>query len=44
MRAALSHRLNDDSPELRLMAEVIVNEYADWGYPFPEGIMSFEMP
>lgn len=32
----MSHRMNDSSPELRLMAQVIASEYAAWGYPVPE--------
>jgi LysR family transcriptional regulator, benzoate and cis,cis-muconate-responsive activator of ben and cat genes len=34
----MSHRINDSSPELRLMTEVIAIEYASWGYPVPEAL------
>lgn len=36
----MSHRTNDHSPELRLMAEVIAGAYAGWGYPVPEALIA----
>lgn len=35
----MSHRINDSSAELRLIAEVIAAEYASWGYPVPTALM-----
>ncbi len=34
----MSQRMNDISPELQLMAGVIADEYAGWGYPVPEAL------
>jgi DNA-binding transcriptional LysR family regulator len=34
----LSHRAGDHSPELALMAQIIANCYAEWGYTVPEGL------
>lgn len=33
--------MNDTSPELRLMAQVIACEYAAWGHPVPEILAHF---
>lgn len=34
----MSQRMNDNSLELQLMASVIADEYAGWGYPVPEAL------
>ncbi|WP_034997739.1 LysR family transcriptional regulator [Beijerinckia mobilis] len=34
----MSHRANDLSPEIRLMASVIARMYSRWGYDVPEGV------
>lgn len=36
----MSHRINDNSHELHLMAQVIMTEYEKWGYPTPRGLLS----
>lgn len=36
----MSHRINDHSPELRVMAEVIAGAYSGWGYPVPEALLA----
>jgi hypothetical protein len=39
----MSYRANDRSPELTLMAAVIVQTYLEWGYPVPEPIAELSM-
>lgn len=34
----MSYRMNDPSPDLKLMADVIARTYEDWGYPVPQGL------
>lgn len=34
----MNHRHEDRSPELRLLADVIVRTYEVWGYPIPEAL------
>lgn len=34
----LSHRAGDHSPELALMARIVAERYAEWGYDVPEGL------
>lgn len=36
----MSHRINDRSPDLRLMADVIAEMYAGWGYPVPDALLT----
>lgn len=36
----MSHRIDDRSPDLRLMAEVIATMYAGWGYPVPDALLT----
>lgn len=36
----MSQRMNDNSPELQLMARVIAEEYSSWGYPVPEALLN----
>jgi DNA-binding transcriptional LysR family regulator len=38
----MSHRINDISPELQLMAQVIARTYGEWGYAVPQGIARFD--
>lgn len=35
----MSQRMNDRSPELRIMAGVIAEQYDDWGYPVPQALL-----
>ena len=35
----MSHRLDDGSPELQIMAEVIAVKYDEWGYGVPEALL-----
>jgi DNA-binding transcriptional LysR family regulator len=34
----MSCRINDESAELQLMAQVVVQMYRDWGYPVPDAV------
>ncbi|MBV8472219.1 MAG: LysR family transcriptional regulator, partial [Hyphomicrobiales bacterium] len=40
----MSHRAGDHSPELQLMAAVIVRMYSKWGYHVPEGVTRLADP
>lgn len=35
----MSHRVDDGSPELQTMAEVIATKYREWGYGVPEALL-----
>jgi DNA-binding transcriptional LysR family regulator len=37
----MSHRVGDTSPEIALMASIILRMYASWGYNLPEGLHSY---
>ncbi|WP_066765256.1 LysR family transcriptional regulator [Sphingobium sp. CCH11-B1] len=37
----MSHRVSDTSPELALMANIIVRMYGIWGYAIPKGLKRF---
>ncbi|HEY0270102.1 MAG TPA: hypothetical protein VGC10_03835, partial [Sphingomonas sp.] len=38
----MSHRVNDRSPELALMAGMIMHMYRQWDYGIPESLHRFE--
>ncbi len=37
----MSHRAGDTSPEIALMAKIILQTYASWGYDLPEGLRHY---
>ncbi len=37
----MSHRVGDTSPEIALMASIILRMYSAWGYDLPEGLHSY---
>jgi LysR family transcriptional regulator, benzoate and cis,cis-muconate-responsive activator of ben and cat genes len=37
----MSHRIGDTSPEIGLMANIILRMYQMWGYPQPEGLRTY---
>lgn len=40
----MSHRIYDNSRELKLMAQVIADEYSSWGYTVPDALLAFSRP
>jgi LysR family transcriptional regulator, benzoate and cis,cis-muconate-responsive activator of ben and cat genes len=38
----MSHRIGDTSPEIALMAQIILRIYESWGYPAPDGLLQYQ--